>query len=455
MYGENAALLKQLNDFLYYKINKTTVDSTRYHIMDSKIGCPTIRIVSGEKGIYLHSIYNPLREAEIYIEEQYAQEISEYIVAGFGFGYHIQKLLEKSPDVQIYIIESNLNVFRAAMENINLRGIFENNNISIFLEEHPETYANRLEELLSVPQRKLLVHLPTVQSMDEDFTEVKYLLEEYRLNKRAYKSALILEENFHENINRYNALVNNVFGACEDIPIIIVSAGPSLDQNVTLLKKAKGKAIILAVGRAVKTLLKAGVEPDLIIITDPKDTIYKNQLENINITVPIIVLATGDKNVMKNYKGLKMIAFQEGYELSESYAKAHQLQIIQTGGSVATTALDVAIKMGGNPIIFVGQDLALTDGRFHAKDATASIRVAYTRNLRAVEDVYGNTIYTTKNLYMFLKWIERRIAQESGRTFIDATEGGAKIEGTNIMKLQDVLESLSEISVEISDFIHE
>jgi len=37
--------------------------------------------------------------------------------------------------------------------------------------------------------------------------------------------------------------------------------------------------------------------------------------------------------------------------------------LVDSGGSVATTILDIAIKMGGNPIILVGQDLAYVDGK--------------------------------------------------------------------------------------------
>jgi len=40
---------------------------------------------------------------------------------------------------------------------------------------------------------------------------------------------------------------------------------------------------------------------------------------------------------------------------------------VDSGGSVATTILDIAIKMGGNPIILVGQDLAYVDGKNHAQ----------------------------------------------------------------------------------------
>lgn len=44
---------------------------------------------------------------------------------------------------------------------------------------------------------------------------------------------------------------------------IVVAAGPSLNKNIYELKKAKGKAFIVAVDTAIKPLLKAGIVPDM------------------------------------------------------------------------------------------------------------------------------------------------------------------------------------------------
>ena len=51
----------------------------------------------------------------------------------------------------------------------------------------------------------------------------------------------------------------------EEIPAILVSAGPSLDKNISELKKAQGKAFIVVVDAALRTVLRAGVRPDLTI----------------------------------------------------------------------------------------------------------------------------------------------------------------------------------------------
>ena len=37
------------------------------------------------------------------------------------------------------------------------------------------------------------------------------------------------------------------------------------------------------------------------------------------------------------------------------------------------------------------------------------------RNLRRVEDIYGNTVYSPKNLYSYLRWIQNRIVNERNK----------------------------------------
>ena len=56
-----------------------------------------------------------------------------------------------------------------------------------------------------------------------------------------------------------------------------------------------------------------------------------------------------------------------------------------------------------------------------------------------MEDIHGNRIPTSSQLYYYLNWFENFIRENSTTIFIDATEGGAKIKGTMIMTLEDAI----------------
>ena len=55
----------------------------------------------------------------------------------------------------------------------------------------------------------------------------------------------------------------------EGYPAFIVSAGPSLDKNIDMLKEVKGRGMIMAVDTAIKPLLKKGIVPDIVASVDP------------------------------------------------------------------------------------------------------------------------------------------------------------------------------------------
>jgi len=415
-----------------------------YNIIETRISnMPTIKAIIGDKSYFLYSKYDPIRDSKVFAEEEYDENIDCYLVYGLGFGYHIRQLedllKQNGRKYHIYVIECNSEIHKLAAENIDLDEVINDKNITFVLMENNKLSYDKLNRILRLDNIKISIHRPSLNIIPDDFIELKYLFEEFQVKKSTIDtSSNILHENFKVNIDNYDESVDVLFNKFNNKPLYLISAGPSLDKNINELIKVKESGIILSVGRAVRPLLAANVIPDYIIITDPSDYLYTMQLKGLDIDVPIIVLSTCDKNVMLNYKGFKFIAFQEGYTPAEDYAKKINCSLIKTGGSVATTGLDLAIKMGCNPIIFVGQDLAFPENKTHSKD-TFSKNIIESDGLRELEDINGNTIQTSKNLYIYLRWIQNRIAEERSIRFIDATEGGARIKGTEVIRLSDVI----------------
>lgn len=443
-YSNNIKILKYNYPYIYNSVIKLSSSEEIYEIIPTKNEQVTLKVNHEGKSIYLHSRYNPHREALNIAEENYDSKTQNYIIFGLGFGYHVQEIMSMAPDSNFYIIEPNEYVFRLALDNVDLSSIISSNRVKLFVSDDLSEMSEVLNEFILLDNTKIVIHKPSIDIMSDKFVKLKYLLEEFKIKENSIKNhVLTLEKNFESNVKNYNGNVDILFNQFIDLPLYVISAGPSLDKNIKELANAKDKGIILSVGRAVRPLIDADIEPDLIVITDPSPYLYDMQLKGLDIKVPIIVLSTCDKNVMLNYGGHKLIALQNGYEPAEEYAKENNNKLVETGGSVATTALDIAINMGCNPIIFVGQDLAFTDNKTHA-EATFSKDITLVHNLRKVEDINGDIVYTQKNLYSYLRWIQNRISVEKDITFIDATEGGAIIKGTQILTLRKAIENYSK-----------
>ena len=109
--------------------------------------------------------------------------------------------------------------------------------------------------------------------------------------------------------------------------------------------------------------------------------------------------------------------------MAEDYAREHGFILVNTGGSVSTTALDVCICMGCRKVICLGLDLAYTGNRTHAEGTLSDGEVSKAQDLPMVKSVSGEMIPTSLNLSCYHKWIENRIADEYDIEFVNISNG--------------------------------
>lgn len=229
----------------------------------------------------------------------------------------------------------------------------------------------------------------------------------------------------------------------KDIPVIIVAAGPSLRKNIEVLKQAKGHFLILAVDTAITFLLSRDVIPDITITVDPIKPFSCFEDERVR-SIPCIVDMDANPKILESLNGRIFVHESNEYliNLLKSVDKDISLGDVG-GGSVATVAFVIMQAIGQKKIILVGQDLASSEGKTHVGDendgSTGDI---------VVEGIDGNKVYTRGDWYGYLKWYEivaeRIRLNNEGITIIDATEGGAKIHGTEIMTLQEAIDGCKD-----------
>jgi hypothetical protein len=110
--------------------------NSNYELETARNGL-TVPIING---VYLHSIYNPLKEAETYAENfsETLKKKNTVLILGLGFGYHIvevAKLLNKThATYKIIVLETNENL----IEEFKATRNFEDKNIEIVHYTSPE-----------------------------------------------------------------------------------------------------------------------------------------------------------------------------------------------------------------------------------------------------------------------------------------------------------------------------
>jgi hypothetical protein len=416
-------------------------ESINVDIHPSKKGPLTLKL----NGNYLYSRYDPLKDAERFIHSQMDESANVYCLFGFGLGYHVQELLQKEPDKQIVVIEPYVSVIRKAAENIDLSNIFSHPNVRIFCLGQEEVITKALKELTN-QQTKWIISNAWLKALTQNHP-LKSFLEDMKIQEMSFQRfSSLMEKNFAENLKYMDADVGKLFGNFNGQKAVLVSAGPSLDDTVYSLKRLKDRYFILSVGSALRVLKENGIVPDAVIITDPQETVYK-QLDGMEFTQPLIYLSTACHSAVANHRGPKVMAFQKGYPKAESYAGQYDLPLVDTGGSVATTALDILIKMGFSEIVLLGQDLAYSKNRSHALQSTSRVEVVSNESLLSVLANDGTMVKTTTILSIYRRWFERKVAETKHVIFKNTAEKGAVIQGVPFVHISKII-SQSENLIE-------
>ncbi|WP_026894441.1 motility associated factor glycosyltransferase family protein [Clostridiisalibacter paucivorans] len=436
-------------------INLGSMDNEKFNleIKDTKDYKKTISLKVEDKEVFLFSRYSIDKEIERFCNE--IREINTkciIIVFGFGLGYHIANLFEKiSNENKVLIIEPSVKIFAKAFEMIKFEEIFKGHtNFNIIVGKNIEKINEYFYKKINSDNLNNIYFCEFGQYgnvfnsyMNEIYKNLKDTIIDNEVNLATeYRFQYEFSSNVIKNIPYLLECesVSKLENKFKGYPAIVVSAGPSLDKNIYKLKEAQGKAIIISGGRTLKPLLKNGIKPNFVVSIDPGYPAYKLVENYLHCEIPLVSMVLSSHDIIKKYKGKHFIINKYPYSKLINKLLQSEIPTLPNGGSVAHTSTVLANYMGCNPIILVGQDLAFTNEKMHSEQATAEVGKNERKETEIfVEDIYGNKVNTGKSLFSFLKWFENYFAINKHIKFIDATEGGAKIEGTEIHTLDETI----------------
>ncbi len=417
-----------------------------YRIETTSAGHPTCLIQCEGQQYYLHSNKEPFAEADRWTADLLGESNKAYHMLGSGLGYHgVRIYWALYGNYPVHIYESDLNMLWLAMKYCQMEsGLLG----KLFLHYDPEL--RQLAEAVSVSEHRLCIHYPSLRGIGNVQIREKY--ERFFIQDSSYRNAKrLLQGNFDANIRGMEKEPERIFvvDRLKDIfagkNIFIVAAGPSLDKNVAMLRDVAEMTdcLIVATGTVFRKLLNMGIRPDYVIVTEPNERALA-QIRGLEAeSVPMLMLSTANHGYMLRYPADHYLIFQEGYLRAETAAALLQTSLYQTGGSVSTTALDVALRLGAAKVVFLGLDLAFTDNLAHAEGTSNRIATDM-EELMPVKAQNGGVVYADHKFVIYRKWMERRICQADVKkgSVINATEGGSYVEGMKHMALAEVLREL-------------
>ncbi|AAK80153.1 hypothetical protein BJV85_001685 [Clostridium acetobutylicum] len=440
-----------MNEITKNSIEKSKKENleVNYVIEKSKDNKNVLKVIKDGKSMYMGSKYNASRDIEDIFNKIEDGHKDIAVIFGLGSGEYIKHILHMNNKLKkIVVIEPDFNTIKAFTFTeyfneivndkrfylcpllkdeffVSLSSILKENEVSeinyIVFPNYNRIYGDELKYCTEILQHYIDISLSN-KGTNEKFSKLWFQC--YVKNLRyIVKSTPVY-------------YLNNLF---KGLPAVIVSAGPSLEKNISYLKEYQNKCVIISGGRTLKPLLELGISPDFVCIIDPADIAYQQIKDYDYSRFPLVYFEKTNWRVVENHKGNKII---NSYDENLKRLLGTDVGALDHGGSVAHNCLGLAVKLGCNPIIMIGQDFAYTNDKTHAGIASLESEIESSEELENemyVKDVFGEMVKTDSVLNMYRKTMEEMIKIYSDREYINCTEGGAYIEGTKIGELKKVL----------------
>jgi len=456
---ENMEILRESFPDVWAKISEIEgkLDKDMVRTISMKDGSQIFKV--GKQ--FIHDKKAPRSEAENMIKQfNNVKEHSDILFYGLGMGYHINAFMDQYPGTSFSIYEPAPEVFYQFLCHGDLKQIPLHLLKSIYIEnlpEDPNIFCSRY--VRNISNSVLVIELPAYRTIFPEkhktfFTEFEKQINERRMsvatNATFQKRWTINSiKNFSQVLQSPNILVEKKY-YFKNKPAILVASGPSLEEELGNLREIKegGLAYIFSVGTALNSLIQRQVYPHAACTYDPSEEnqiFCKEVMEKGIKSIPLIFGSTVGHETLEKYPGPKSHMLISQDSLAAFYLNAanqERVESVNDATTIAVITLQFLYKLGFNPIILVGQNLAYLDGKNYTAGSTYPEHEAIQKEMNnavTVKDVYGNEVPSNHSYIRMKQQIEIYLSHYKDIDIINTTKFGAHIEGTRFETLDSVI----------------
>ena len=413
-------------------------------------------------GRYLHPRRKPRSRAFRVFTAEWVREHQVVVFFGFGLGYEVEAFLSREEADAAVVVEPDPAVFRTALSGRDLTHVLSSPKAVFLVSERPDALATVL--------RRFERHTPSLHAANAVarahhayFKEVEAVLEAAKDRARINANTLkrfgrLWVRNLIRNAAELARApgVKNLAGSFSGSPALLCAAGPSLDVVLPHIKELSRRLLLVAVDTALPPLLEHGVEPDFAVIVDPQ---YWNtrHLDRLSPQRTIVISeASAHPRVFRTLESpvyLCSSIFPLGETLEQAVGFKGKLG---TGGSVSTTAWDLARLLGANPIYCIGLDLGFPDRRTHVRGSffeershvlSRRTKPAEQHSFEYVHDAEpfevpandGGRVLTDQRMMIYTWWFSNQAKIHQDVETVNLSPHGVRIDGLRPASLEDVL----------------
>lgn len=473
IFVENMRGLWRLDARLAWEIDQLP-DDAGLDVQASRRGGPTAAVRTDDgRSLFLHSRYSPEREASDFAERIEAGDAACIVLCGLGLGHHLKAICSRfGRETLVLVSEPDPATIKSAMQHVDLSRELASGRVRILTNVEKDTLHDRLTQFSTQLMFGTCFAVPTASREHNAafHASCREAIVDYAAFAKMSLTTLVRNaeitcRNIANNLPAYVTTppTQAIRGACAGRLAILVAAGPSLQKNIDQLCSIQHDAVIIAAQTTLAPLLERGIVPHFVTSLDFSD-LSAQFFEGVRIPDRVVLVAEPKASwkVIDAFRRAvdgapKMILLDNIFArrcLGDALAARATME---PGATVMHLAFYLAQWLGCDPIAFIGQDLGFGGhvyyapgvamhaawgpelGRFCTLELKEWERIIRQRNiLREVPGIDGRPIYTDEQMYTYLQQFERDFAR-APQNIIDATEGGARKRGADVMPLADVI----------------
>lgn len=335
--------------------------------------------------IPLHSVNGAIEEANSIVQDLIDENNSIKIIYGLGLGYLLDSASIKLKQSKIIVYEPNIDILKYTLSIAQLNALSEDN---VFICSSKEKFKEHIFNFVNENTKISISFLNSYKSFMEDIKAILFDAQSIQGEIIGNKNTLI---NFGEIVfkttifNLARTIQNPNITQLKDIykgkTALILCAGPSLEENIDIIKKNQDKFILFALNPTLKLLQKHQIDPDFVIAIE--STYIAKQFEGVDtkkyhfILEPSVCCSASKLETKKTFNYISKNNFFNNW-VRECLSVTDD---IKPAGTVSHTAFSSAFLMGFEKIILIGQDLAYKDGSCYSKGCQwSNLECIYDKN---------------------------------------------------------------------------
>jgi len=417
-------------------------------------------------GRLLHSAYDPVGEAARLVGASLPPEAETAVLLGAGLGYAIEAALAAPGIVSVIVCEAEAGRLAAMLASRDLGAALSDPRLSFVVGGDPGAILLALDELRA--RSVGLVSQRALESADEAWyaalrSALGRFLAKASINENTLKRfGRLWVRNLARNAAAMARLpgIRELEGACAGLPALVLAAGPSLDEALPLLGELRERMVLIAVDTALRSLLTVGVEPDFLLVVDPQYWNWRHvadlaSAKSCLVSEPAVWPAVLRARHRATF--LSASLFPLGRALSPpSPGLDEERARLGAGGSVATSAWDLARHLGASSVCLAGLDLGYPDGHTHARAslfeqrallagrriapaATAQASALFGLPLRSLPATGGGSILSDERMCLYAWWFEARLARPDSPPTRSLSKRSLAIPGMGLATFEELL----------------